>query len=251
MFFKGGVRDLKKADKTQWLKLSGTLLLILAGIFCVVLAVMQIEELNRWYETWQQQLVDLEERVASMGNRGLIVVVVMLLFTLKSVFPPVTIPAICLISGMVPWYFARLVNIAGVAWLMTIRYFWGRWFGGGHTFKLVRRTEIIRSLLESKGTGNPYLLFAFRLIPAFPVNSISRLYGAMQFRYRDYIFISLAGFMFKILSYTIIGRNVYNPLSTSFLLPIILLCFVSGSVLIVLCYVLDGMGRGSKNEKKG
>ena len=35
------------------------------------------------------------------------------------------------------------------------------------------------------------------------------------------------------------------------LLPIILLCFVSGSVLIVLCYVLDGMGRGSKNEKKG
>ena len=243
---------LKKADKTQWLKLSGTLLLILAGIFCLVLAVMQIEELNRWYETWQQQLVRLEERVASMGNRGLIVAVVMLLFTLKSVFPPITIPAICMISGMVlPWYFALLVNIAGVAWLMTIRYYWGKWFGGGYTIKLVRQSDIIRSLLESKGTGNPYLLFAFRLIPTFPVNSISRLYGAMQFLYRDYIFISLGGFMFKILSYTIIGRNVYNPLSASFLLPIILLCFVSGCVLLVLCYVLDGIGRNAKNEKKG
>ena len=245
---------MKKHSRTQWLKLSGTLLLILAGIFCLVLAVMQIEELNRWYETWQQQLVRLEERVASMGNRGLVVLMVMLLFTLKSVFPPVTIPAICMISGMVlPWYFALLVNIVGVAWLMTIRYFWGRWFGGGYTIKLVRQSEIIRSLLESKGTGNPYLLFAFRLIPTFPVNSISRLYGAMQFPYRDYIFISLAGFMFKIISYTIIGRNVYNPLSASFLLPIILLCFVSGCVLIVLCYVLDGIGRNadSKNEKKG
>lgn len=251
-FYKGGVCVLKSADKTQWFRLFGTLLLILAGIFCAVLAVMQIEELNRWYETWQQQLVQLEERVASIGNRGLIVAVVMLLFTLKSVFPPITIPAICLISGMVlPWYFALLVNIAGVAWLMTIRYFWGKWFGGGHTFKIVRQSDIIRSLLESKGTGNPYLLFAFRLIPAFPVNSISRLYGAMQFRYRDYLFISLAGFMFKILSYTIIGRNVFNPLSASFLLPIILLCFVSGCVLIVLCYVLDGIGRSSKNEKKG
>ncbi len=243
---------MKKADKTQWLKLFGTLLLVLAGIFCLVLAVMQIEELNRWYETWQQQLVQLEERVASMGNRGLIVAVVMLLFTLKSVFPPITIPAICMISGMVlPWYFALLVNIVGVAWLMTIRYFWGRWFGGGSTIKLVRRSEIICGLLESKGTGNPYLLFAFRLIPAFPVNSISRLYGAMQFRYRDYLFISLGGFMFKILSYTIIGRNVYNPLSASFLLPIILLCFFSGCILLVLCYVLDGDRTQSENEKKG
>lgn len=243
---------MKNASKTQWFKLSGTLLLILAGIFCAVLAVMQIEELNRWYVTWEQQLVALEERVAAMGNRGLIITVVMLLFTLKSVFPPITIPAICLISGMVlPWYWALLVNIVGVAWLMTIRYFWGKWFGGGRTFKLVRQNDIIRSLLESKGTGNPYLLFAFRLIPAFPVNSISRLYGAMQFRFRNYLLISLGGFMFKILSYTIIGRNVYNPLSASFLLPIILLCFVSGTVLIVLYYVLEGIGRNSKDEKKG
>ncbi len=240
---------LKKADRTQWFKFFGTLLLVLAGILCALLAVMQIEELNRWYETWQQQLVQLEERVAGMGNRGLVVAVVMLLFTLKSVFPPITIPAICMISGMVlPWYFALLVNIVGVAWLMTIRYFWGKWFGGGHTFRLVRQSDIVRSLLESKGTGNPYLLFTFRLIPAFPVNSISRLYGAMQFPYRNYLFISLGGFMFKILSYTVIGRNVFNPLSASFLLPIILLCFFSGCVLMVLCYVLEGIGRGSKNE---
>lgn len=253
-FMREGVCVLRKIDKKLYIKFSGTLLLLLAGILCCLLAVMQIEELNRWYETWQQQLVRMEEQIASMGNRGLIVLIVMLLFTLKSVFPPVTIPAICLISGMVlPWYFALLVNIAGVAWLMTIRYFWGKRFGGGSTIKLVRQNEIVQSLLEHNGTGNPYMLFVFRLIPAFPVNSISRLYGAMQFRYRDYILISLGGFMFKILSYTIIGRNVFNPLSASFLLPIILFSFISGSILIGLFYVLDATenNRNSKTEKKG
>ena len=213
---------------------------------------MQIDELHKWYETWQQQMVLLEDRVVAMQNKGLIIIAVFLLFTLKSVFPPITIPAICLISGAVlPWYAALLVNILGVAWLMTIRYFWGYKFGGGNTFKLVRNNDVIRELLESRGTGNPYLLFIFRLIPAFPVNSISRLYGAMRFPYRRYILISLGGFLFKILSYTIIGGNVFNPLSASFLLPIILLCFISGSLLIGLTYLIENIEKNRKDEKKG
>lgn len=242
---------MRKTDKKQWLKLTGTLLMVLSGIFCCLLAVMQIQELNRWYETWQQQLVLLEEYVAAIPYRWLIVLVIMALFTLKAFFPPITIPAICLIAGMVlPWYSALLVNIVGVGWLMTIRYWWGRRFGGGSTIRLVRQNEIICDLLQSKGTGNPYLLFVFRLIPAFPVNSISRLYGAMHFRYRRYLLISLCGFMFKIVSYTIIGRNVYNPLSASFLLPIIVLSFVSGFLLVATNYLLENIEL-SKNEKKG
>ncbi len=243
---------MRKIDKKSWFKFSGTVLLVLAGVFCCLLSVMQIEELHRWYETWQQQLVLLEERVLAIDNKGLIVLAVFLLFTLKAFFPPVTIPAICLISGAVlPWYAALLVNILGVAWLMTIRYLWGVRFGGGSTIRFVRNNEVVRKLLESKGTGNPYMLFILRLIPAFPVNSISRLYGAMQFPYMRYILLSLAGFMFKILSYTIIGGNVFNPLSASFLLPIILLCFFSGSLLIGLTYLLENLEKNKKDEKKG
>lgn len=243
---------MRKIDKTSWFKLSGTILLILAGVFCCLLSVMQIEELHRWYETWQQQLVLLEERIVAIDNKGLIILAVFLLFTLKSIFPPITIPAICLISGAVlPWYAALIVNVLGVAWLMTIRYLWGMSFGGGNTIKFVRNNDVIRELLESKGTGNPYLLFIFRLIPAFPVNTISRLYGAMQFPYKKYILISLGGFMFKILSYTIIGGNLFNPLSASFLLPIILLCFISGSLLIGLTYLLENIEKNRKDEKKG
>ena len=241
---------MRKTDKKLWIKFAGTLLMVLSGIFCCLLAVMQVEELNHWYETWQQQLVLLEENVAALPYKWLIVLVIMALFTLKAFFPPITIPAICLIAGMVlPWYFALPVNIIGVGWLMTIRYWWGKRFGGGSTIRFVRNNEIVRNLLESKGTGNPYLLAVFRLIPAFPVNSISRLYGAMHFPYRRFLFISLGGFMFKILSYTIIGRNVYNPLSASFLLPIILLSFISGCILVGTYYLLDNIERSKNSEK--
>ena len=241
---------MRKTDKKLWIKFAGTLLMVLSGIFCCLLAVMQVEELNHWYETWQQQLVLLEENVAALPYKWLIVLVIMALFTLKAFFPPITIPAICLIAGMVlPWYFALPVNIIGVGWLMTIRYWWGIKFGGGSTIRFVRNNEIVRNLLESKGTGNPYLLFVFRLIPACPVNSISRLYGAMHFPYRRFLFISLGGFMFKILSYTIIGRNVYNPLSASFLLPIILLSFISGCILVGTYYLLDNIERSKNSEK--
>ena len=238
----------KKTDSKAWVKFSGTVLLILAGILCCVLCVMQIPELNKWYVTWQQELLHLEEQVTAVGNRGLIVLIVMLLFTLKSVFPLITIPAICLITGAVlPWYFAFIVNLAGIAWLMTIRYFWGKYLGGGNTIKLVRQSEIIRLLFERNGTGNPYMLFVFRLIPSFPVNSISRIYGAMQFRFRDYILISLAGFMYKVVSYTTIGRNVYNPLSASFLLPMIILFAISGCLLNGLYYVWINIEKSKSN----
>ncbi len=210
---------------------------------------MQIEELTVWYEAWQKQLVRLEEEVVAISNTGIIVLVVLALFTLKSFFPLITIPAICLISGMVlPWYFALSVNVIGMAWLMTIRYFWGKRYGGGRTIKIVRRNEIIRGLLENKGTGNPYMLLLFRLIPCFPVNTISRIYGALKFDFKDYILISVIGFMYKLVSYTIIGRNVYNPLSASFLLPIIILFAVSGCLLVSLYYILDGIEKSNKKE---
>lgn len=231
------------------MKYIGVLSLVLSGVLCLLLAVMQIEELNKWYETWQTQLILLEERVIAIENRWLIVCAVLALFVLKSFFPPVTIPAICFISGMVlPWYFALAVNIIGMGILMSIRYFWGKKFGADRAIKLIGKNELIRGVFEQKGTGNPYTLFILRLIPCFPVNSISRLYGAMKFDFKDYLIISLLGFMYKILSYTIIGRNVYNPLSASFLLPIIILFAVSGCLMVGLYYLFDSIEKTNNKE---
>ncbi|MCR5485616.1 MAG: VTT domain-containing protein [Clostridiales bacterium] len=227
----------------------GTTLIVLAAACSVLLIAMQVETLQLWYATWQEKLVELEYKIASIKNWWLVVLTILGLFTAKGIFMPIPISAICFISGMVlPGYAAITVNVVGMSLLMTVKYFWGLHLGGGNASKIVRKNDFIRDILERDGTGNPYLLFLFRLIPAFPINSVSQLYGAMNFKFVEYLFISLAGFSYKLISYTIIGRNALNPLSGSFLIPIIAFLLISGIVLLSLNYIIDFFSR--LKEKK-
>ena len=230
----------KNRNRRTFIKLLGYILIFFAVVILCVLILAQIDEVEIWYNTWQQKLAELETRVASIQEWWLVVAVIFLLFTLKSVFPLITIPAICLTTGIVlPGYAAIFVNLIGVAWLMTIRYFWGKRLGGGNARRIIKKNAEIREFLERDGSGNPYMLFLFRLIPSFPVNSVSQLYGAMDIGYGEYLLISLGGFSYKLVMYTIIGRHVYTPLSASFLVPIIIFLLVSGSILVGLNYVID------------
>ena len=78
------------------------------------------------------------------------------------------------------------------------------------------------------------------MIPFFPVNPVSQLYGSLGFKYWKFILLSLLGYSPLLFSYTIVGRNVYNPLSTGFLLPLIVLAvlgtIVSYGVRVLLFY---------------
>ncbi len=230
----------KLRSKSGLIKFLGIVLILLAVSCSALLAAMQIKELAMWYDTFQEQLLEFEHRVAAIEQKSLVIAVVFALFTIKSFFPLITIPAICVITGMVlPGYAAIIVNLLGIVWLMTIRFFWGKRLGGGNARRIIKMNSDIKEFLERDGTGNPYMLFLFRLIPSFPVNSVSQLYGAMDIGYWEYITISVAGFSYKLLSYTIIGRNVYNPLSASFLVPIIIFLLISGSLLVGLNYIID------------
>jgi hypothetical protein len=46
------------------------------------------------------------------------------------------------------------------------------------------------------------------------------------------ILFSLIGFLPRLLSFTFVGRNVYDPLSSEFLVPIMILLFLSGVSLL-------------------
>ena len=87
---------------------------------------------------------------------------------------------------------------------------------------------MIRKLIQSDGKGNPALLVALRLVPGVPVNSISGIYGSFDFGYPKFIIFSVIGFMPRLISYTFVGRNIFDPLSGKFLVPIMLILFFSG-----------------------
>ena len=51
--------------------------------------------------------------------------------------------------------------------------------------------------------------------------------------------VSIIGYLPQMLSFSVMGRNARNPFSLGFIIPIIVLLFVSGIALLVLGGVFD------------
>lgn len=218
-------------------------ILITAGIVLLVAAILfSIDGFTQKIRDFQAKLHEFELLVASLPNKWLVLIAVLLLFAAKA-FLPIPIPTICLISGIVfPSEASFIINIIGVSLLLTIKFFWGKRFGPGAVGKLYSKNEAITGVLESKaGRGNPWLLFGLRIVPYAPLNMVSQIYGSMNCGYDKFMLISLLGFMPKLLSYTIIGQNVFNPFSLAFILPIVILLMLSGISLIVFNMILESI----------
>lgn len=227
---------MKRTKKPKLLLLFGGLILILLSFAVFVLLLsLEHEELWRWYAQIKQTLADLEEFILHIDIAWLFALAILLLFAVKSVIPIYPTSTVCFLTGAVlPMYFAIPVNIIGFAVLLTVRYFWGKRFGAGNAWKLISKTDTLRKLIQQDGKGNSALLVAVRLIPLVPVNSISGIYGSFDFGYAKFILFSIVGFLPRLISYTFVGRNVFDPLSGSFLVPVMLIMFFTGISLLFI-----------------
>ena len=240
----------KKWTRKRVMNLIG-IILIIVGLVLLVLAILfSLDGFTDRIRAIQAKLNEFEMFVASLPYKWLVLLAVLLLFCSKA-FIPIPIPTICLISGIVfPSQWSFIINIVGISILLTIKFFWGKRFGPGAVGKLYSKNEAITSVLESKaGRGNPWLLFGLRLIPYAPLNMVSQIYGSMNCEYDKFMLISLLGFMPKLLSYTIIGQNVFNPFSLAFILPIVILLMLSGVSLILFNLILEAIQK-QKNTAK-
>ncbi len=234
-------------------------LLFFASMVCFTVAALliiwsfisKIHYLEEKYQEYIIWLTELEYNVASIDNLWLLILVIFLLYFVKTAFPLYPISIICVATAMVfkiPAAF--LINILGMILLFSVKYVMGTNTGGGNAQKLIRKSQIARSLIESEGQGNPWVLFIFRLLPSFPVNSVSQLYGAMEFPFIKYLLISTAGYLPKMAFYIIIGRNVSNPFSLKFSIPLILLALLSGITLLMMRAAWDAIDK-IKEHKQG
>lgn len=202
------------------------LTMALAVILTVLLSLSKMPHIQKWYQTYIKYLLEGEQAVESMDDKVSILIVILFLYVFKSIFPIQFYPLslLCAMTSTVfPAYFSLPVNVVGLSAFFSIRYYWGRRVGSDAIQSILKRNITIRTVIENDGKGNPWLLAVFRLIPSIPPNPVSKLYGAMGFKYRDYIILSLLGFAPQLITYTFIGRNVFNPLSAAFLVPFILL----------------------------
>lgn len=226
---------LNKKKKPNLMTLTAFLLIFTAFLLFVFLVFFKIPVLKMWYEEYQHFLDNLELRVAALGGKRIIIISIFFLFSLKAVLPIPIFPisCVCVISSMVFSTAASLIiNIAGFVLLFALRYYIG---AGERTlsYKILKSYDEIWKFVEHDSGANPWILLGCRVIPLFPVNTVSNIYGSMKYNFRKYLLLSVLGFLPKIFSYTIIGRNAFNPFSASFIVPLMFSTLFSGIGLLV------------------
>lgn len=227
------MRD-KKKTVTKITYIVSAVCFIMAVALAILIRLLHVDSIAQWYARWTHALLSYEQSVENISDKWIAALFIETNFILKAFVPWLPISLLCFATGVIfKWYIAIPLNVAGLAMQFTIKYFWGKWRGGGNAQKLISRNESVYKVLsENNKIGSPIALFTSRFIPCMPVNAVSQIYGSYGFSYWKYLLISILGFSYKLYSYTLVGRNVFDPLATKVLLPLIPLFFISGIVLL-------------------
>lgn len=230
---------------------AGFALLISAAAVSVVVYLLRYDQLWLWYNVYQEKLLEIEQFIQSLGISWKFVLTMLIVFLVRTFIPFLAVSAICVLTGAVlPSYWALIVNFLGIIIMMSIKYFEGMKFGSGNAWKIISKNERARKIIESSGKVNKALLFALRLIPGFPLGSVSRIYGSLKFPYWRFILLSAAGFAPKLLSYTFMGTNVFDPLSSAFLVPLVIALTISGASLLCVNLIWLLVEKSVSSSKK-
>lgn len=230
---------MKSLTRSKLLNLCGLLLIAVGFVLLALTMLMQVQQFAVRYAKFLEMLDSLDNAIAAIPNKGLIVIAIMLLYLAKSLLP-IPISAVCVVAGMAfQTEFAVTVNIAGFVLLCTIKFFWGKHLGRGFVYKFLCRYDNVRKILESDTASKDGLLVGLRLVPSFPINTVSQLYGAMGYGYYKYIFLSILGFLPKIISYSMVGRHVFDPFSYAFMVPLVIIFVLSGIAMIGINLFVD------------
>lgn len=222
------------------LNVSAFFCFVFALALAILLRLFKEEHFLEWYSKYTDTLLSYEIWMQAYGASAVSVLFILLNYTVKAVIPWFPISCICVVSGaLFSWYYAIIINIAGLIILFSVKFFWGRKFGGGNAEKILRKYDTVYNFIDKSKTGSPLVLFILRLMPSVPVNSVSGLYGATDISYNKFLWVSVGGFAYKLFSYTVIGRNVFDPASASFIVPFMMLSVFSGMALLVISGVLS------------
>lgn len=212
----------------------------LALALIVLLRLFQDERFLEWYGKYTDTLAEFDRWIQANGATWFSVAVILANYALKAVIPWFPLSCICVAAGVLfKWYYATAINVVGLTILFTIKFFWGKRYGGGNAEKILSKYDRAHTFVESSKLGSSLILFLLRLVPGMPINSVSQLYGTTQINFWKYLAVSLVGFSYKLFSYTTIGRNVFDPASAQFIVPLIFLFLFTGIAVLSLNGVIS------------
>lgn len=179
------------------------------------------------------------------GNPRKSIISLLSLFALKSLTIIIPLPSLYLASGILfkPAK-AIFVSYLGLAITLTIPFVLGRWSGTEEMDYLKKKYPKIDKLVEMQKKNEFLASFIIRLIGWFPCDILSFYFGACKTNYIKYITSSLLGASIGVITNTLLGDVILNPLSWQFMGLMLIKILISASV-IGITYLVN-----KKNERK-
>lgn len=210
-----------------------TVLALMAVEGFLVLALSYVDYLSLRFEWVVDKLEWVEQYIynfmSGANNIVLSVLVILFIFFIKAYLPILPLSIVCLLGGSFfgkYWWIAVFINLLGLAIMFYLRFNSGRVKGENYMQNLIRRNKYMRFLLDDNGISSYSLLAVFRFFPCFPINFVSRLYGANKdCKFGRYMLISVLAVAPRVYVYTRLGKELFNPFSKQF---IVLLMFFAG-----------------------
>lgn len=227
----------KKKKPVSFLAKSIITFLILVAVEGILLIVYHYSaELSLRFDWVVSKLEYVEQFILNFmsgaNNIALTVLVILFIYFIKAYLPFLPLSIVCLMGGVVfgkYWWVAFILNLLGLAGMFYLRFNSGRVKGENYMQNLLRKNRYVRLALDVNGISSYSLLAVFRFFPCFPLNFVSRLYGANKdCKFQWYMLVSVAAIAPRVYVYTRIGREIFNPFSKVFIVLIMILAGFSG-----------------------
>lgn len=145
----------------------------------------------------------------------------LLLFALKSLSVFVYSGILYMASGILfPLPIAIALNVAGTVVMVSLPYFLGRRVGEGLLDRLMEKYPKLEVLRKIQTDHELLLSFVTRTVNILPSDILSLCMGALGIRYGKYLAGSVAGMLFSITAFPVMGSSIMDPASPRFLLSV-------------------------------
>lgn len=230
--------------------ISTVVMLVMAGLLVFLSVVLyNHSRLEVRFDTLISWLNQIDDAIVQLDSNVEIVICIFALYIAKCQLP-IPMGFLCVISGIVfPMGQAIIINILFCTFFFTVKYFEGKFIGGGWTGMIlgIKQLRFVKEWIQFKGNGNPYVLFVSRLVPSIPLGMVSKYYGSMKYDFVYYTLLSLLGIAPRLYIYTKIGSTIYNPFSVQFIVLLMVIVAFTG-ISIITFNVFYGIKSKQMNQ---
>lgn len=222
---------------------------VAAGVIAIITLAMSTQIAEGGWAEFLHALDRTQEFIQSLDNRWLLALAITALYVFRS-FVPIPFPFIFMMTGVMfrPGE-AILINVLGYCVVLVITYWFGRSTDGGVALKRLKKYDNIQKMIAHHGKTKLGILIALRIVPGIPINTVSQIYGGMEFPIHKFVIASIIGFLPKIWTYTVMGGNIAQPFTWKFMGPIIFLLILSGIVTLIVNITLEKRKGEHKDDK--